>query len=136
MQDPSFNHSRPFFGCFIGTFSPSRRHRRSIRLSLTCHPASLSNAAILRYPLPSRMTVTPPARSCPPQGVFHPRGPVVVVVAWNGAGQVRDKYDVPTGSIGYAHDQCKPDDARGLEVSPCGLGQDQLIQSQIRNGSS
>ena len=44
MQDPSFIQSRPFFGCFIGTFSPSRRHRRSTRLSLTCQPASRSKA--------------------------------------------------------------------------------------------
>ena len=40
----------PFLGCFIGTFSPSRRHRRSMRLSFTCQPASLSKAAIRRYP--------------------------------------------------------------------------------------
>ncbi len=31
-QDPSLNHKRPRFGCFLGTFNPSRRHRRSIRL--------------------------------------------------------------------------------------------------------
>jgi hypothetical protein len=37
-HEPSFNQSRPFFGCFIGTFSPSHRHRRSMRLSLTCQP--------------------------------------------------------------------------------------------------
>jgi len=49
-QDPSFSQSRPFLGCFIGTFSPSRRHRRSMRLSFTCQPASLSKAAIRRYP--------------------------------------------------------------------------------------
>ena len=30
----------------------------------------------------------------------------------------------------------KIDDARGLEVSPCGLRQDQLIQGQVRNSSS
>jgi len=49
-HDPSFSQSRLFFGCLIGTFSPSRRHRRSMRLSLTCPPTSLSNAAIRRYP--------------------------------------------------------------------------------------
>ena len=26
MHDPSLSHSRPLFGCFCGTFSPSRRH--------------------------------------------------------------------------------------------------------------
>ena len=25
-QEPSFNHRRPFFGCLLGTFSPSSRH--------------------------------------------------------------------------------------------------------------
>ena len=35
-------------GCFVGTFSPSSRHRRSTRLSLTCQPASRSKAAIRR----------------------------------------------------------------------------------------
>ena len=38
----------PFFGCFIGTLSPSRRHRRSTRLSFTCQPAPLSNAVTRR----------------------------------------------------------------------------------------
>ena len=49
-HDPSFSQRRFFFGCFIGTFSPSRRHKRSIRLSFTCQPPSLSNEAIRRYP--------------------------------------------------------------------------------------
>ena len=39
MSREGFNQSRPFFGCFIGTLSPSRRHRRSTRLSLTRCPA-------------------------------------------------------------------------------------------------
>ena len=77
-----------------------------------------------------------PVRSCLPQGDLHLRGPVADVVAWIGAGQVRDRYDVQTGSICYGHDQCRYGDERGLEVSPCGLGQDQLVQRQIRNGSS
>ena len=42
-------------------------------------------------------------------------------------------YAVDGATVGH---RCRPDDARGLEVSPGGLGQDQLIQSQIRNGSS
>ena len=25
MHDPSFSHNRPFLGCLLGTFSPSRR---------------------------------------------------------------------------------------------------------------
>ena len=33
---------------FGGTFNPSRRHRRSTRLSLTCQPASRSKPAIRR----------------------------------------------------------------------------------------
>lgn len=34
-QDPSFSQSRPFLDCFSGTFSPSRCHRGSSRLSFT-----------------------------------------------------------------------------------------------------
>ena len=34
-HDPSFNHRRPFLGCLLGTFSPSRFQSRSIRLSFT-----------------------------------------------------------------------------------------------------
>jgi len=35
-------------GCFLGTFSPSRRQIRSTRLSFTSQPVSRSKAAILR----------------------------------------------------------------------------------------
>jgi putative transposase len=48
LQDPSCNQRLDFPGCFGGTFSPSRRHSRSTRPSLTCQPASLSNAATRR----------------------------------------------------------------------------------------
>lgn len=40
-HDPSLSQSRPRFGCFAGTFSPSCRQIRSTRLSLTTQPASL-----------------------------------------------------------------------------------------------
>ena len=49
MHEPSFSQSLPLFGCFLGTFSPSRLHMRSTRLWFTCQPRSLSNAVILRY---------------------------------------------------------------------------------------
>ena len=32
MQDPSLSHSLPRFGCFCGTFSPSRRQMRWTRV--------------------------------------------------------------------------------------------------------
>ncbi len=35
-QEPSPNQSRPFFACFCGIFSPSRRQIRSTRLWFTC----------------------------------------------------------------------------------------------------
>jgi hypothetical protein len=47
---PSFSQSRPFFGCFCGTFSPSRRQIRSTRFTFTAHPASRRSAAMRRYP--------------------------------------------------------------------------------------
>ncbi len=36
MHDSSFGQSLPFLGYFTVTFNPSRRHRLSIRLSLSC----------------------------------------------------------------------------------------------------
>ena len=35
-HEPSFSQSRPFFGCFCGTFSPSSRQIRSTLLWFTC----------------------------------------------------------------------------------------------------
>lgn len=40
--------SRPRFGCFCGTFSPSRRQIRSTRLALTSQPSLRSSAVIRR----------------------------------------------------------------------------------------
>ncbi len=39
---------RVLFGCFAGTFSPSRRQIRSTRLRFAAQPASCSNAAMRR----------------------------------------------------------------------------------------
>jgi len=61
---------------------------------------------------------------------------VVVVVVSIDVDQGRDRYDVQIRLTCHALDQYRPDDERGLEVSPGGLTQDQLVQSQIRNGSS
>ena len=47
-QEPSFSQSRPFFGCFPGTLSPSSRQMRSTRLTFTAQPAACSVAAIRR----------------------------------------------------------------------------------------
>ena len=77
-----------------------------------------------------------PIQSCLPQGGLHLCGPEVDVAAWIGAGQGRDRYDVQIRLTCHALDQYRPDDERGLEVFPGGLTQDQLVQSQIRNGSS
>ena len=45
---PSANQSRPRFGCFRGTRSPSSRQSRSTRLWFTRQPSCLSNAVIRR----------------------------------------------------------------------------------------
>ena len=47
-QEPSLSHSRPLFGCFAGTFSPSRRHILSTRLWFTRQPRCLRRAVTLR----------------------------------------------------------------------------------------
>ena len=77
-----------------------------------------------------------PVRPCPPIGALHPLGPLVCGVALSDVGQGRDRYDAQTPSVRYAIDQCRPDDARGLEVSRGSLIQDQLVQRQVRNVSS
>ena len=48
MHEPSLSQRRPLFGCLCGTFSPSSRQIRSMRLTFTTHPASRSMAAIRR----------------------------------------------------------------------------------------
>ena len=87
-QDPWFSHSRPFLGCFMGTLSPSYRHKRSTRLSFTCQPASSSNAAIQRWPY--RPTCAS-ARSCERRGLLRQHAPLAIDAAWIGAGPERDK---------------------------------------------
>ncbi len=47
-QEPSASQSLPFFGCFCGTFSPSRRQIRSTRFTFTAQPASRSSAVTRR----------------------------------------------------------------------------------------
>jgi hypothetical protein len=37
-------------GCFVGTFSPSRRQIRSTRLNFTIQPAFRNSAVMQRYP--------------------------------------------------------------------------------------
>ena len=48
MHDPSLSHSRLRFGCFVGTFSPSRRQIRQTRLTFTSQPRDRSRAATRR----------------------------------------------------------------------------------------
>jgi len=48
MHDPSLNQSLDLFGCFWGTFSPSRRQIRSTRFTFTAQPASRSRTVIRR----------------------------------------------------------------------------------------
>ena len=72
-----------------------------------------------------------PVQPCPPPGALHPHGPLVCGVALSDVGQGRDRYDAQIPSACHALDQCRPDDARGLEVSPGSLAQDQLVQRQV-----
>ncbi len=48
------------------------------------------------------------------------------------AASERDMHGVLRHSTQHEHDQCKHGDERGLEVSLCRLGSDQLVQRQIR----
>ncbi len=77
-----------------------------------------------------------PARRCrrsTPLVIARPRGPCA---ASNDADRAprRPAARRPCSSLGLA--RCRPGDARGLEVSPGGLGQDQLVQRQVRHRST
>ncbi len=50
MQLPSFSHSLPRRGCFLGTFSPACRQIRSTRLWFTFQPSFRSIPVILGDP--------------------------------------------------------------------------------------
>jgi len=56
--------------------------------------------------------------------------------ASNDAVRARGKPGARTLSTRIEHGRCRLGDARGLEVSPCGLGQDHLVQGQIGNGAA
>ena len=47
-HSPRSRGRRPRFGCFCGTFNPSRRQIRSTRLRFTAHPALRSSAVTRR----------------------------------------------------------------------------------------
>ena len=47
-HEPSLSHRRPRFGCFFGTFSPSRRQIRHTRLTFTRQPSLTSSQRIRR----------------------------------------------------------------------------------------
>ena len=67
-QEPSLSHSRPLFGCFAGTFSPSRRHVLSTRLWFTLQ----RDASEGRGPSGSRTCRTGgPAPRCPRSAPSH-----------------------------------------------------------------
>ena len=143
-HDPSFIQSRPFLGCFIGTLSPSRLHKRSTRLSFTRRPAGASvgccregaslHLATRRQPGGSHIDRTDaPAQSCQQPSVPRRHAPVAIAAAWIDASPRHGKRDVQKPSSGCAHDQCRNVDARSSEVSRCGLLQDQFVQGQVRN---
>jgi hypothetical protein len=50
-----------------------------------------------------------------------------------GSVQAPGRSGAPTVSTRFEHGRCRRGDARGLEVSPCSLGEDHLVQSQIRD---
>src|SRR5271163_812375 len=54
-------------------------------------------------------------------------------VAWNDAARARGTPAARTASTRIERGRCRPGGAKGLEVSPCGLGQDHLVERQIRH---
>lgn len=142
-QEPSFIQIRPFFGCFIGTLSPSRRHRRST-LDRQGMPACPRGAFVIHLPVDRQVVFTPPrggqrlstrpqpayshidrtggsARSCLRANVPRQHALVVSDVVWIDVGPRRDICDAQKSSSDCVHDQYKHADAKGSEVSRCGL---------------
>ena len=73
------------------------------------------------------------ARSCQRSGVLLQHGFAATAAMWMDAGPEHGKHVAQILSSCYARDQCRRVDAKGSEVSGCGLLQDQLVQRQIRN---
>ncbi len=71
-------------------------------------------------------------RSCRRPNVPRQYAPVAIAVVWIDAGPRRDKHDVRKPSSDNVLDRCKHADARGSEVSLCGLRRDQFVQCQVR----
>ena len=131
MHEPSVSQSRPRLGCLCGTFSPSRRQIRSTRLSFTSQPA----CAQQRRDLAVAVAAVLPGQLDDVGGQ-----PLLVVAALRHLALRRAMLpERRTGAtlgdtqLVLEHARCRRGDARGLEVSPGGLLQDQLVQRQIRH---
>ncbi len=117
MSREGFSQSRPFFGCFIGTLSPSRFHKRSTRLLFTRRrqavftlPIGASLRLLTRQPSGGSHTgrIAASVRSCLRPDVLRQHAPVALGVAWTGAGPEPGIHDAQKPSSGCAHDQCRP----------------------------
>ena len=126
MHDPLVSQSRPRLGCFWGTFSPSRCQTRSTRVSLTSQPAQRScgsHSGRTAWPIRLRR----------PSAVPHPLGPAGPYAASSDAARAPHKRGARRHANDLGHAQCRLGGARGLEVSPGSLLQNELIKRQIGN---
>ena len=62
-----------------------------------------------------------PTQSYQQPGAPRRHAPVAIAVVWTGAGPERGKRDAQKPSSGCGPGRCRRVDARGSEVSPCGL---------------
>src|ERR1700720_3130555 len=63
----------------------------------------------------------------------HLLAPSEHAAGWTDAVQPPGRSGAPTVSTRFEHGRCRRAGARGLVVSPCSLGEDHLVQSQIRD---
>ena len=133
MHDSSLSQSWSFLGCFMGTFSPSRRHSHSTRLSLNCLPASQHR----------RCPVIP--ITAVPSGQFdHIPDQEILIISGlrehngmsNDAFPGHDRRSVPLQRACLTPDHCSCGAVQGLKVSPADLGQFELVQAEIRDSSA
>ncbi len=140
-----FSQSRPFLGCFIGTLSPSRFHKRPTHLLFTCcrqavftPPRGASLRLVTRQPPGGSHSgrTAASSRSCLRShhrkgGVLRQHAPVALDVAWTDAGPEPGN----TLTADCCAIACRAAGRReGLRGSArSGLPQDQFVQGQVRN---
>ena len=133
MHDPSLSQSRLLIGYFMGTLSPSRRHRRST----LCRSTAILHLSAWLRPDDKRNTHTDgPVRSCPEPDAPHRLGTSEHSGASSDAASRPGRRGVRKHRTDAAPGRYSCVAARGLEVSLRGFTQNEFIQCEIGHSSA